>query len=581
LEAQPQPHLDQTAARQNARKLILDAVLLVLGIAAFTGLQFRIFPGHTYLQSDTQIYLPILERMDEPGFLSRDPVATRPHVSFTIYDEVTLALRRVRHMDFETILTGQQLLFRGLGFLGVYLFFLAGGLARLEAFAASALFHLGGALLGPAVLLVEYEPVPRAFALPLTFLALGLFAQRRPFLASLAGTLAFLYHPPTAAPFWALLLVSYAFDRGVRIQTRATFVPLLVGGLLLANLAQPQLGVVEQQHLLGRLPDSLAAVQLIRTKYAWVSLWAGRDIWAYLAFWICAIWALVRLWPSVNRQWRWSVLMLSTLGILSVPVSLLLLEGMHLAFIPQLQPARWLVFTIGMCSAITLAAAIQSARQGRYWEAFGWFLPAFAIPIRIRAFDLFSLAQVNDLWPLAVWLALSGLAAFAFGPAASRFRAFALPALPLLATFLIPASGVVNYPKIDPKPVNQVAAWAAANTWGSSMFLFPDAGHDVAPGMFRARSQRALWVDWKSGGQANYFPSFGAEWWERWQQTMAGSFTVDRLRGMLDLPVDYYVLRREHRLAPVRPVFSNQVYVVYDARDLRKSSTSLREGTDD
>jgi hypothetical protein len=99
--------------------------------------------------------------------------------------------------------------------------------------------------------------------------------------------------------------------------------------------------------------------------------------------------------------------------------------------------------------------------------------------------------------------------------------------------------------------------------------------------MFRARSLRALWVDWKSGGQANYFPSFGAEWWERWQQTMAGSFTVDRLRGMLDLPVDYYVLRREHRLAPVRPVFSNQVYAVYDARDLRKSSTSLRDGTDD
>ena len=556
-------------------------MLLALGIAVFTWLQFRIFPGHTYLQSDTQIYLPILERLDEPGFLSRDPVAVRPHVSYTIYDEVTLALRHGTHMDFEAILTGQQLLFRGLGFLGIYLFFLAAGLTRLEAFAGSALFHLGGALLGPAVLLVEYEPVPRAFALPLTFLALGLFAVQRPFLAAIAGTLAFLYHPPTAAPFWGLLVASYAFDRGVRNQTRATFVPLLVGGLLLANLAQPQLGVVEQQHLSGRLPDSLVAVQLIRTKYAWVSLWARHDIWAYLAFWICSIWALARLWPVLNRQWRWSVATLSTLGIVSVPVSLLLLEGMRLAMTPQLQPARWLVFTIAMCSAVTLAAGIQAARQGRYWEAFGWFLPAFAIPIRIRVFDLFTVSQPSDLGPLAVWLGLSGLAAFAFGPAASRIRGFALPAVPLLAMFLIPASGVVNYQKIDPRPINEVAAWAAANTWGSSMFLFPDAGHDLAPGMFRARSLRALWVDWKSGGQANYFPSFGDEWWQRWQQTMDGPFTVDRLRGMLDLPVDYYVLRREHRLAPVRPVFSNRVYVVYDARDLRKSSTSLREGTDD
>lgn len=556
-------------------------MLLALGIAAFTGLQFRIFPGHTYLQSDTQIYLPILERLDEPGFLSRDPVAMRPHVSYTIYDEVTLALRHALHADFEAILTGQQLLFRGLGFLGIYLFFLAGGLTRLEAFAGSALFHLGGALLGPAVLLVEYEAVPRGFALPLVFLALGLFAQQRPFLAALAGTLAFLYHPPTAAPFWALLFVSYVFDRGVRIQTRATFVPLLVGGLLLANLAQPQLGVVEQQRLSGRLPDSLVAVQLFRTKYAWVSLWARHDIWAYLAFWICAIWALARLWPVLNRQWRWSVVTLSSIGILSVPASLLLLEGMHLTIIPQLQPARWLVLTIAMCSAVTLAAAIHAARRGRYWEALGWFLPAFAIPIRIRVFDLFSVTQVSDLWPLAVWFALSGLAAFAFSPAASRIRGFALPAVPLLATFLIPASGVTNYPKINPEPINQVAAWAAANTWGSSMFLFPDAGHDLAPGMFRARSQRALWVDWKSGGQSNYFPSFGEEWWTRWQQTMEGPFTADRLRGMLDLPVDYYVLRREHRLAPVLPVFSNQAYVVYDARDLRKSSTSLRDGTDD
>jgi hypothetical protein len=50
---------------------------------------------------------------------------------------------------------------------------------------------------------------------------------------------------------------------------------------------------------------------------------------------------------------------------------------------------------------------------------------------------------------------------------------------------------------------------------------------------------------------------------------------------MLDSPIDYYVLRRSNRLASLKPVFENQVYVVYDARDLKNSSTSLRKGTDD
>jgi hypothetical protein len=41
------------------------------------------------------------------------------------------------------------------------------------------------------------------------------------------------------------------------------------------------------------------------------------------------------------------------------------------------------------------------------------------------------------------------------------------------------------------------------------------------------------------------------------------------------------VLQRSNRLASPKPVFENQVFVVYDARDLKNSSTSLRKGTDD
>ena len=47
--------------------------------------------------------------------------------------------------------------------------------------------------------------------------------------------------------------------------------------------------------------------------------------------------------------------------------------------------------------------------------------------------------------------------------------------------------------------VIELARWAEQNTWGGSLFLFPDAGRELYPGVFRGRSRRAVWVDWKGG----------------------------------------------------------------------------------
>ncbi len=93
-------------------------LLLCFGILIVTWLEFEFFPGHTYLQSETQIYLPILERLDAPGFLSRDLVATHPNVTYTIYDEVTLFLHEGVGLNFQTALTTQQLLVPCSGVLG-------------------------------------------------------------------------------------------------------------------------------------------------------------------------------------------------------------------------------------------------------------------------------------------------------------------------------------------------------------------------------------------------------------------------------------------------------------------------------
>ncbi len=158
---------------------MLRALLICLGVVLFTWLGFEYFPGHTYLQSDTQIYLPILERLDNPGYLSRDLVATNPHVAYTIYDEIALFFHHTAHADFARVLIWQQLLFRAAAMFGVYLIASSAGLGAIPALLVAALFNLGASLLGPAVLLVEYEPIPRGYASGLIFLALGLLAQEK------------------------------------------------------------------------------------------------------------------------------------------------------------------------------------------------------------------------------------------------------------------------------------------------------------------------------------------------------------------------------------------------------------------
>jgi hypothetical protein len=560
---------------------MLRALLVCFGIALFTWLGFRSFPGHTYLQSDTQIYLPMLERLESPGFLSRDPVATRPHVSFTVYDEVALSLRHVTHWSFEEALVSQQLLFRALAMLGVCLIATSAGVPAAYALLIAAFLNLGASLLGPAVLLVEYEPVPRGFALALILLALGFLAHRQSLLAGLAGCLAFLYHPPATAPFWGMALLAFFADRHLRRRWKPLMVALFIAILLLANMAQLQPEVVEPQNLFGRLSHRMIEYQHIRTPYSWVSLWAGVDIWHYLVIWLCGLWATARAWPFLNREMRWFFIGMPLGGILCVPLSYLLLERLHLAIVPEFQPARALVYTVAIVSIACAIAAVKAGIGRRFAECFAWFLVTIAMPIDVRILDLFRLTDAIRFQRFAVWFGLAALASLAIRYVRRPWLRMASWGVPVIAIFLIPtAAHVVNYRTVNKLPVTQLADWAKENTWGSSMFLFPDAGHSPDPGIFRALSERALYVDWKSGSQMNYFESFGDEWYSRYQHTMSGPFTARRLENMLSLPIDYYVLKNDHKLKGIRPVFENGEFVVYDAQDLRNSSTSLRIGTD-
>jgi hypothetical protein len=560
---------------------MLRALLVCFGIALFTWLGFRSFPGHTYLQSDTQIYLPMLERLESPGFLSRDPVATRPHVSFTIYDEVALSVRHVTHWNFEEALVSQQLLFRAGAMLGICLIATSAGVPAVYALLIAALLNLGASVVGPGILLVEYEPVPRGFALALIFLALGLLAHRLPLMAGLVGDLAFLYHPPTTAPFWGMALLGFLADRYLRSRWKPLMVALFIAILLLANMAQLQPEVVEPQNMFGHLSRRIIEYQQMRTPYSWVSFWAGSDMWHYLVIWICGLWATARIWPFLKREVRWFFIGMPLGGILCVPLSYLLLERLHLAIVPEFQPARALVYTVAIASIACAIAAVKAGLDKRFAECFAWFLVTVAMPIDVRVLNLFRLTDAVHFQRFAVWIVLSALAALVVRYVRRPWLRIASWGVPAIAIFLIPtAAHVVNYPTVDKAPVIQLADWAKSNTWGSSMFLFPDAGHSLKPGIFRALSKRALYVDWKSGSQVNYFESFGDEWYSRYEHTMSLPFTARRLEKMLSLPIDYYVLNHDHRLKGIRPVFENSEFVVYDAQDLRNSSTSLRIGTD-
>ena len=139
------------------------AGVAICGLALLTFFQF---PGHTWLQQDTQIYTPILQHLRDPGVLDRDLMVQYPHVSFTLYDELTLGLQRATNFDLEHVLGGEQIVCRAIGIWGIYLMATAVGLDLWAALMAACIFSLGAMIAGPSVLTFEYEPTPRAFAVP-------------------------------------------------------------------------------------------------------------------------------------------------------------------------------------------------------------------------------------------------------------------------------------------------------------------------------------------------------------------------------------------------------------------------------
>ncbi len=519
-------------------------------ICALALLTFFQFPGHTWLQQDTQIYVPILEHLRDPGTLARDLVVQYPHVSFTLYDELALGSRRITGLDFEHVLGAAQIACRAAGIWGVYLMATAAGVEVWGSLMVAAIFSLGAMIAGPSVLTFEYEPTPRALAVPLLFCAFGLASHRRFGGAGIAAAAAFLIHAPTTVPFWLAMLW---IARGQWRRTWPAWIALLCAAVILFVASRLQPLLREEQEFLGRLTPPQEALQRMRAAYNWISIWWSSLLPQYVALYGLGLLALWRVKPSLTPELRAFAVILPALGMLSMPLSYLLLEQLKWSLVPQLQPMRVLLFVTAFAVILASVAALKAANVV---ESAAWFVLVFYIPMRVQLFDAPT-----------VRLALTAVGMGVFAACALRLPRQALLIAGMMAFFIIPGIGLVsNYPELHTPEIAGLSLWAREHTPRDAMFVFPDQGHRVDSGIFRVAALRAVWVDWKSGGQVNYLKDFAEEWRRRWETVGRAGFGADALGRYGDVGVDYVVLREEHRLAGREPVYRNALYAVYRTR---------------
>lgn len=525
------------------------------GILALTALTWFEFPGHTWLQQDTQIYVPILEHLRDPAVLRRDILVERPHVSFTLYDETARALSRVTGLGFREVLEGEQIITRALGIWGLYLMAAALGLSAPASLAVASVISLGATIGGPAVLSMEIEPDPRGLAVPLLLLAIGLIAHGRDFAAGIAGSAAFLIHPPTVFPFWGVYLCLAIARRRYR-----AFAPLAVACIVLSVAARFQEGASEAQLFFARVTPAIERLERLRAPYSWISEWWRDWLPHYAVLWAASALAYARLRKRTPPELRFFLIGLPLVGILSVPVSYLLLEKLKWSLLPQVQPMRALLFVTVIAQFSAAAAGMVAAQARRFVEAFAWFALVYLVPVNTNVTWMPS-------WRRALVVALlAGAASLAAWAEARKFRwsAAALAGVTAAAFFLIPALGQVStHPRLHTAELAQLAAWARASTPRDAVFLFADAGKQLQPGIFRSEALRAVYVDWKGGGQVNYLAGLGEQWWSRWQRVMAAPFSPADMTRYRSLGIDYVVLSPRHRLADRTPAFENSGYVAY------------------
>jgi hypothetical protein len=245
--------------------------------------------------------------------------------------------------------------------------------------------------------------------------------------------------------------------------------------------------------------------------------------------------------------------------VASVPASYVLLEKMHWALLPQIQLLRALLFVTAFAMILGAVAACKAAAGKRYLEAVAWLALAYLPPANV----LFRWPGWNRVAVILTLALLATAAIWAIQSTAPGWRLVATAAI-VVPFFLIPTwGGMQNYQVLHTPESDQLAQWASTSTPKDAVFLFPEAKEELYPGVFRAEALRAVYVDWKMGGQVNFFKELAEEWWSRWQKTMAAPFHPNDIASYRSLGIDYVVLLAKDRLPGMIPVFENARFVVY------------------
>ncbi len=398
------------------------------------------------------------------------------------------------------------------------------------------------------MLTFEYEPTPRAFAVPLLICAIGLAAHRRYLAAGIAASVAFLYHPPTALPFWGVYFLLALWPGPLRRARLTAFVPLAAAVALLAAAARAQSASGDAQRIFARLDSGQEFLQRMRTAYVWVSSWPAATIVHHLLVLAVLSAAFVRIRKAVGVELRVLLLGLAALGLLTMPLSWLLLEQFHWGLVPQVQPMRALLFlTLGM-QFFTAAAGARAIAARRPAEAFAWFALAYLLPLQPVLTGPF------------VW---SRVGARVRPGSRHRARRNASRAPRRRCRLLRhPHVAAWSTTRTCTPPISPSFPPGRAPTRGATRYSFsPASGRNLAPGIFRSEALRAVYVDWKGGGQVNYLKDLGEQWWFRWRQVR--DFHPADLPQYTASGISYVVLQEPLARASQ---FQNSTYVVYELK---------------
>jgi hypothetical protein len=531
------------------------------------------YPGVSTCEEDTQIYLPLLLRAQDGSLLKNDLLTRYPHTAFTLYDELVLFISRSFGSSLTTGLTALQIISRCLLLASFFLVFTALECPQEVALGLAGLMMMGGTIPGVQILIVEFESVPRGIAFSLTLLALAFIAHRRVLEGTFLGCLGLLVHPTTTLPFWigwSTILTSRRKAFSIRRGLSAAF--LVAAVLLLAIVAFCSSPGEQTRYFLRLIDPPWEKLLRLRVPYVFVSEWSALDrcllLWAVvilcLAYWRCRPvipWVLIRF---VVVTGFWAAIM--------VLASWVFLDRFKLAVFPQLQPARALIFMVVSTLILSWTVAVKGLEsyplkaENHLWALSGLFFaldrtllfvlwPLLSLEVLknlVLERDLFS-DRRNWIRRLCYWTQLClviyvvlvrpfgleflswrtakevglavllnlGLGIVATGEWISR-PLHRGSMLIVTALFFLALSGALPKPAGAPdrSEIRDLAEWARKTTPVDSVFLFPDADRDKSPGVFRYYANRAVYVDWKSGGQINFSRAFAIEWWERWKSTM-------------------------------------------------------------